>query len=264
MALTAIGEVPQWGGVADWSSCRTVSFSVILSTYFLRSVILGEESRLFVFLSFILKTAGCLSPLFLCQQVVWLSCSYGSRSSSIIPKKAGVSFFVILQAAVNLVLRYSSDNKLFFSVILVTKSCLSLLYSKDRRFSISPLVFRLRMVILSLFWNSRLSFFPLFLRHLGCPSLPLLLRQQVVLICYTLQRKNAENLKQIFPEKEYRGLSPNFHIHVSVSELYIPSMGLPFLLEEICELILGIYKSLRDTWMWKLGLRPGNSQKRNI
>jgi hypothetical protein len=36
----------------------------------------------------------------------------------------------------------------------------------------------------------------------------------------TLQRQNAENLKQIFPEKEYRGLSPNFHIHVSVSELY--------------------------------------------
>ncbi len=39
---------------------------------------------------------------------------------------------------------------------------------------------------------------------------------------YALQRQNAENLKQIFPEKEYRGLSPNFHIHVSVSELYIP------------------------------------------
>jgi hypothetical protein len=34
-----------------------------------------------------------------------------------------------------------------------------------------------------------------------------------------LQRQNAENLKQIFPEKEYRGLSPNFYIHVSVSEL---------------------------------------------
>jgi hypothetical protein len=41
----------------------------------------------------------------------------------------------------------------------------------------------------------------------------------------TLQRQNAENLKQIFPEKQYRGLSPNFHIHVSVSELYIPTMG---------------------------------------
>jgi hypothetical protein len=52
------------------------------------------------------------------------------------------------------------------------------------------------------------------------------------LVC-ALQRQNAENLKQIFPEKEYRGLSPNFHIYVSVSELYIPTMGLPFLLEEI-------------------------------
>jgi hypothetical protein len=62
-----------------------------------------------------------------------------------------------------------------------------------------------------------------------------------------LQRQNAENLKQIFPEKEYLGLSPNFNIHVSVSELYIPSMGLPFLLEEICGPILGIYKSLADT-----------------
>ena len=39
----------------------------------------------------------------------------------------------------------------------------------------------------------------------------------------TLQRQNAENLKQIFTEKEYRGLSPNFHIHVSVSELYMYS-----------------------------------------
>jgi hypothetical protein len=63
----------------------------------------------------------------------------------------------------------------------------------------------------------------------------------------TLQRKNAETLKQIFPEKEYPNLSPNFHIHVSVSELYIPTKVLPFLLEEICGQILGIYKSLTDT-----------------
>jgi hypothetical protein len=27
-------------------------------------------------------------------------------------------------------------------------------------------------------------------------------------------------IKQIFPEKELRGLSPNFRIHVSVSDLY--------------------------------------------
>jgi hypothetical protein len=30
-----------------------------------------------------------------------------------------------------------------------------------------------------------------------------------------------ENSKQIFPEKELRGLSPNFNINVSVSDLYI-------------------------------------------
>jgi hypothetical protein len=64
---------------------------------------------------------------------------------------------------------------------------------------------------------------------------------------HALQRQNAENLKQILPEKEYWGLSPNFHIHVSVSELYIPTMGLPFLLEEMCGPLLGIYKSLTDT-----------------
>ncbi len=54
-----------------------------------------------------------------------------------------------------------------------------------------------------------------------------------------LRWQNAENLKQIFPEKEYRGLSPNFHIHVSVSKLYIPTTGLPFKLEEICGPIPG-------------------------
>ncbi len=32
---------------------------------------------------------------------------------------------------------------------------------------------------------------------------------------------------------------------------------------KICEPILGIYKSLTDKWMWKLGLRPRNSQKRS-
>ncbi len=57
---------------------------------------------------------------------------------------------------------------------------------------------------------------------------------------------NAENLKQIFPEKEYGGLSPNFHIHVSVSELDIPTMGLPVLLEEISRLILGIQYTNRS------------------
>jgi hypothetical protein len=37
---------------------------------------------------------------------------------------------------------------------------------------------------------------------------------------------------------------PNFHIHVSVSDLYIPTIDLPILLQEICGPILGIHKSL--------------------
>ncbi len=41
---------------------------------------------------------------------------------------------------------------------------------------------------------------------------------------YTLLRTNSEYSKQIFPEKELRGHSPNFHIHVSVSNLYIPTI----------------------------------------
>jgi hypothetical protein len=64
---------------------------------------------------------------------------------------------------------------------------------------------------------------------------------------YALQRTNAENSKQIFPEKELRGHKPNFHIHVSVSDLYIPTIDLAIFLQELIGPILGIYKSLKDT-----------------
>jgi len=74
------------------------------------------------------------------------------------------------------------------------------------------------------------------------------------LTCTTLQRQNTGISKQIFPEKEYWGLSPNFHIHASVSDLYIPTISLPILLEEICRPFLGLYKSLTYAWMLKLGL----------
>ncbi len=63
--------------------------------------------------------------------------------------------------------------------------------------------------------------------------------------CTTLQITNTENLKQIFPEKELRGHSPNFHIHMSVSDLYIPTSDLPFLQQEMWVPILEIYKSLK-------------------
>jgi hypothetical protein len=48
----------------------------------------------------------------------------------------------------------------------------------------------------------------------------------------TLQRHNTENSKQMFPEKELRGYSTNSNIHISVSDSYIPLIGLPILLQE--------------------------------
>ncbi len=36
-----------------------------------------------------------------------------------------------------------------------------------------------------------------------------------------------KKLNYVIPEKKLRGLSPNFHIHVSVSDLYIPTIGPP-------------------------------------
>jgi hypothetical protein len=48
----------------------------------------------------------------------------------------------------------------------------------------------------------------------------------------TLQRYNTENSKQIFPEEELRGLSPNSYIYKSVIDSYIPAISLPILLQE--------------------------------
>ncbi len=63
---------------------------------------------------------------------------------------------------------------------------------------------------------------------------------------YQMQRTNIENLKHIFLEKEMRGNSPNFHIHVSVSDFCISTIDLPILLQEICGPILEYIKSLTD------------------
>ncbi len=41
-----------------------------------------------------------------------------------------------------------------------------------------------------------------------------------------------ENSIYVFPEKKLRGLSPNFYIHVYVSDLYIPTIGPPIFLEQ--------------------------------
>ncbi len=71
-------------------------------------------------------------------------------------------------------------------------------------------------------------------------------------------------MQLIFPKQNYIVLSLNSYTHISVRDLYISRIGLPILLREISGRILGIYKSLTDTWMWKLELRPCNSQKKGI
>jgi hypothetical protein len=57
----------------------------------------------------------------------------------------------------------------------------------------------------------------------------------------------------MFPEKEFHGLSPNFLIPVSVSDLYITTIGLPILLQENMWTDPTNYKSLTDTLNVEIG-----------
>jgi hypothetical protein len=49
---------------------------------------------------------------------------------------------------------------------------------------------------------------------------------------YTAKTQYRKFETNIFPEKELSGFSPNFQIHVFESHLYIPTIGLPILLQE--------------------------------
>ncbi len=78
----------------------------------------------------------------------------------------------------------------------------------------------------------------------------------------------------VFPEKKLHCLVLNFHIHVCVSDLYIPATGPPNLLSDLYSLTIGPpfcysrsivgYNSLTDTCMWKLGTRPRSFISGNI
>jgi hypothetical protein len=63
---------------------------------------------------------------------------------------------------------------------------------------------------------------------------------------------------------ELPSLSPNFHIHVSVSNLYFLRIGPHISSSRIGRSNVGIYKSLMDTCMWKLGLWLRNFFSGNI
>jgi len=57
---------------------------------------------------------------------------------------------------------------------------------------------------------------------------------KIAVVKVTVISKEHCNEKPIyvFPEKELRGLSPNFHIHVPVSDLYIPRIGSHIFLQQ--------------------------------
>ncbi len=67
-----------------------------------------------------------------------------------------------------------------------------------------------------------------------------------------------ENPISVFPEKELRGLNPNFHMCLWAMYIFQGSAHI-FSCNRIGRPIVGMYKSLTDTWMRKLRLRPRNS-----
>ncbi len=73
------------------------------------------------------------------------------------------------------------------------------------------------------------------------------------------------NFETNITKKRNIGASVPVSTFMCLWAIYIcfPTIGMPFLLEEICRLILELCKSLIDTWMLKLGLRPRYSQERN-
>ncbi len=75
-----------------------------------------------------------------------------------------------------------------------------------------------------------------------------------------------ENPIYVFLFWELLGLSPNFHIHVSVNVFiqYIPRIGPQFSYSRIGRSKVEIYNTLTYTWMWKSALRPRNSFSGNI
>ncbi len=73
-----------------------------------------------------------------------------------------------------------------------------------------------------------------------------------------------ENTIYVFRGKELRGLSPNFHIHVSVSDLYIHRIGPQIFLQHNRPIDCGNIKMAHRVERWKLGLRPRYSFSGNI
>ncbi len=60
-------------------------------------------------------------------------------------------------------------------------------------------------------------------------------------------KERIEKFKTIIPRKGIAWPQSQFPHSVSVCDLYIPTIDLPILLQELCGPILGVYKSLTAT-----------------
>jgi hypothetical protein len=71
-----------------------------------------------------------------------------------------------------------------------------------------------------------------------------------VLPVFPIRIALQRNLIDVFPEKELRVLCPNFHIHTSVNDLYIPTFGPPIFLLRIGRLIRGAAQFLFNEYLF--------------
>jgi hypothetical protein len=58
---------------------------------------------------------------------------------------------------------------------------------------------------------------------------PVRIQYKCLVLIYVFLEMKVRAL--LFPKQNYNVLSPNFHIHVSASDLYIPRIGLPSLMQ---------------------------------
>ncbi len=83
------------------------------------------------------------------------------------------------------------------------------------------------------------------------------LESKINVWCQFMYTQKWNCAAHLFPIHNYNVLSPNSYTHISVRDLFTVFPGSVCLCccIQICGQILGIYKSLTDIWMWKLGLK---------